>query len=700
MAEPRFTETALASMDADAVEATFADLDADALEVLVRRANREYWVERNATLPDPLYDRLVEALRRLRPDAPILDELGEPVPEGATLGEEALTDVAPAERLGAPVRHLRPMLSLEKAYSAEEVETWATKFEGEILVMPKLDGIACSLRYGADGKLRLAATRGSGTEGEDITVNALRLATIPNELANGEKNLEVRGEIFMRLSVFERYREEFSNPRNLTAGAIKNKDPNQSASYGLTFFPYGCEPTDDRVIPHERDKLELLWSLGFDHEGYTVEFVERGKIAESFQHFAETRPQLDYEIDGVVYRAALTAEQERLGATAHHPRWSIAYKFQGDTGQTRLDDIEWSVSRTGRITPVARLVPIELSGAMISRASLHNLSRFKALGMSRGALVEVTRRGGVIPMVERVVEPGPEAEPFEIPTQCPACENGVEIRMDHEAEVLMCLDPAKCTQARLADIEHFAKVVDIQGFGPKIVAQAFDRELLREPEDFYRLTLEDLQSMERLGRKSAQNLVDQVEAHRAIPLATFLRALGVEHLGSRYAKTLALRYRTLDAVLAATREELVQLDGVSDTLADVLIEGLAHRAERIRALRELVTVLDETDPSPEESAAAAAETEATGALGGRSFLFTGTLEHCDRKTAQQKVLDHGGRNANAVNKSLDVLVVGQGRGAKSSKLKKAEKLVADGVELEIITESEFLDRIGEAPAPG
>ncbi len=340
MAEPRFTETALASMDADAVEATFADLDADALEVLVRRANREYWVERNATLPDPLYDRLVEALRRLRPDAPILDELGEPVPEGATLGEEALTDVAPAERLGAPVRHLRPMLSLEKAYSAEEVETWATKFEGEILVMPKLDGIACSLRYGADGKLRLAATRGSGTEGEDITVNALRLATIPNELANGEKNLEVRGEIFMRLSVFERYREEFSNPRNLTAGAIKNKDPNKSASYGLTFFPYGCEPTDDRVIPHERDKLELLWSLGFDHEGYTVEFVERGKIAESFQHFAETRPQLDYEIDGVVYRAALTAEQERLGATAHHPRWSIADKFQGDTGQTRLDDSE------------------------------------------------------------------------------------------------------------------------------------------------------------------------------------------------------------------------------------------------------------------------------------------------------------------------------------------------------------------------
>jgi DNA ligase (NAD+) len=583
------------------------------------------------------------------------------------------------------------MLSLDKCYGADDLDSWAGKFEGEILVMPKMDGVACSLRYNEAGELFLAATRGNGSEGEDITINALEVADIPAKLErSGEQTnlaVEVRGELFMRLSVFERYKEQYSNPRNLTAGAIKHKERGKTAAYTLSFFAYDLL---NHELVHERDKFERLRQLGFEVE--ECEFVARDALPEAFERWARRRPQLDYEIDGVVYRAANVDEQTRLGATAHHPRWSIAFKFQGDTGTTTLEEVLWSVSRTGTITPVALFKPIELSGAMVGRAGLFNLNRFEELDLDEGATIEVTRRGGVIPYVERKLAPGPNGKKFEIPTRCPACSSEVVRRKKREGEFLFCSQPSQCVSARLGELQHFARVVDIQGFGPKVVMQAVDAGLLSSPADFYTLRTEDLESLDRLGRRSAQNLVDQVEAHKNIELSVFLQALGIDHLGKQNAIVLAEEFRTLAAVRALDRDALLAVRGIKDAIADAILAGLEARRELIDALLTHVSVVDLGERASEEVETAGEE---AGVLGGKSFLFTGALEAFTRKEAEEKVGQHGGVTAAGVSKTLDYLVVGAGKGAKSSKQKKAEQLLEAGAGLQIISEGEFLALIGE-----
>jgi DNA ligase (NAD+) len=685
----------IASMDAAAIEVGLPSFDAPTLEALIRRTNREYWDLNAPTIPDPLYDRLIETLRRLQPDNPVLEELGETTPTGPVIEANATATIPPAERLGAPVRHTRAMLSLDKCYGAEDLNSWASKFEGEILVMPKMDGVACSLRYNEAGELFLAATRGNGSEGEDITINALDVADIPAKLNRKGVELdnlaiEVRGELFMRLSVFERYKEQYSNPRNLTAGAIKHKERGRTAAYTLSFFAYDIlDHQLSHNLAHERDKFALLQKLGFAVE--ECEFVAREALPEAFERWSRRRAELDYEIDGVVYRAANTNEQIRLGFTGHHPRWSIAFKFQGDTGTTTLEEVLWSVSRTGTITPVALFKPINLSGAMIGRAGLFNLNFFEELDLSEGATIEVTRRGGVIPYVERKIAPGPTDKKFEIPTRCPACNSEVVRRKKREGEFLFCSQPDKCVSARLGELQHFAKVVDIQGFGPKVVQQAVDAGLLSSPADFYKLRTEDLENLDRLGRRSAQNLVDQVEAHKSIELSVFLQALGIDHLGKQNAILLAEQFRTLAAVRALDRDALLAVHGIKDAIADAILGGLEAHSELIDDLLAHVSVVD----LGEASAQASDESAGEGVLGGKSFLFTGALEAFTRKDAEEKVAQYGGVNAAGVSKTLDYLVVGAGKGAKSSKQKKAEKLIEAGAPLKILTESEFLQMIGE-----
>lgn len=670
----------LQTLDAAAVQARLPSFTADELEALIRRANREYWDQHDATLPDTLYDQLVERLRRLRPDAAVLQEMGPSRAEEPALDPDEALHMSPEARFGAAVRHQRPMLSLEKCYNEPDLLSWSGKFEGEIVVMPKMDGVACSLRYDKKGKLALAATRGSGTEGEDITMNALAIPAIPRALATGKQELEIRGELYMKLSDFAKYKGEFANPRNLTAGSIKNKDRGKSRTAHLSFFPYDVLGPD---FKDEREKFALLKQLGFseiDHE-----FVDRAQLQAAYDRFAKLRPSLDYEIDGVVYRASSIREQQRLGLTGHHPRYAIAYKFQGDSGVTDLLDVFWSVSRTGVVTPVALLDPVELSGAKIGRASLHNLNIFETLGLTHGCRVEVTRRGGVIPNVERVVEAGPAKKPFELPTRCPACGGEVERRKKREGEFLFCARPKQCVQARLGELEHFAKVVDLQGFGPKVIAAAVDAGLLSSPSDYYRLTADDLQELERLGEKSAQNLVDQVDAHRELPLAAFLQALGVEHLGRQNATLLASEFETLARIRGLTRDDLMAIKGIKDAIADALVEGLAARGELIDALLQHVKVL-KGEPAPAPAA--------DGALAGKSFVFTGTLEAFTREEAQARVQALGGETPSGVNKALSYLVVGAGRGAKSSKQKKAEELIAGGAALTILSEDEFEKLVG------
>jgi DNA ligase (NAD+) len=505
------------------------------------------------------------------------------------------------------------------------------------------------------------------------------------QLPKGHGPVEVRGEVYMPLSVFQRFKEEFSNPRNLAAGALRNKDRKKSGAFGLHFAAYDIL---EEGLKSEREKVIRLRELGIP--GTDHEFVDREGIAAAFERFSRRRPELDYEIDGVVYRADRCDEQARLGSTAHHPRYAIAFKFQGDTGETTLLDVEWGVSRTGTITPMALLQPIELSGAMISRAGLHNLTQFRALGLTRGARVEVTRRGGVIPHVERVVTPGPGGETFAIPTQCPACGSPAQVRQKRDGEFLQCSTPKQCITARLRELEHFAKVVDIQGFGPKIVTAVVDAGLLASPADFYRLELGDLVKLERLAEKSAQNLLDQVTAHRVIPLPVFLESLGIDHLGPQNARLLAGEFHTLASIRALDRDALMGVKGIKEAIADAIVAGLHGHAAMIDELLKEVRVPDE------EGTPAAAVGAAEGPLSGKSFVFTGTLEGFDRKTAQARVQALGGTTPDAVSKTLSVLVIGAGKGAKSSKQKKAEKLVAEGAAIEIIDEAEFTARMEKA----
>lgn len=691
-----FSPEQIESMEATAIESGLPSFSIETLAALIERANLEYWDRNAPTIPDPLYDRLVETLRRLDSDHPVLVKLGESVPEGPAIEANATVEIPPEERLGAKVRHTRMMLSLDKCYGGEELESWAEKFEGGILVMPKMDGVACSLRYTESGELFLAATRGSGSEGEDITINALEVADIPAQLnakskvfAGRSLAVEVRGELFMRLSVFQRYKQQYSNPRNLTAGAIKHKERGHTKAYGLSFYAYDLI---NHQLDQEQDKFQALEQLGFAVE--EVEFVARDALPEAFERWSKRRAELDYEIDGVVYRAADVGEQQRLGETGHHPRWSIAFKFQGDTGTTVLEEVLWSVSRTGVITPVALFKPIELSGAMIGRAGLHNLNRFEELDLSEGATIEVTRRGGVIPHVERMLAPGPNGKKFEIPTRCPGCNSEAVRRKKREGEFLWCSKPEQCISARLGELQHFARVVDMQGFGPKVVTQAVDASLLSSPVDFYTLRTEDLQTLDRLGRRSAENLVAQVDAHRTLELPVFLQALGIDHLGRQNALLLANEFRSLEAVRAVTREALLEVKGIKDAIADAILTGLAERSELVDGLLDHVTVtaLPERTQADEDQAAQRSE----GVLAGKSFLFTGTLEAFTRKQAQEKLEQHGGQAAAGVNKTLDYLVVGAGKGAKSSKQKKAETLIGAGAPLKIIGEDEFLKMIGEA----
>ncbi len=624
------------------------------LEALVRRHNRSYWDEDAPEIADTEFDRLVRQLRELSPSSPVLDELG-----------------PSKERLGDPVRHDRPMLSLDKAYGDDQITRWMATFEGEVVVSPKFDGVACSLRYDAEGRLLGAATRGDGETGDDVTANARRIADIPGTLrCPCEGPVEIRGEVFMRLSVFDAYKDRFANPRNLTAGALKQKDRQRGADYALSFSAYELLGP---ALATERERIDWLDRAGFPPIERVV--VAKADALAAYRTLAARRASLDYEIDGVVMKANAVSEQERLGVTAHHPRYAIAYKFQGDTGTSVLRRVEWSVARTGAITPVAVVDPVALSGVLVSRASLHHPGYVKKLGLSLGAELELTRRGGVIPHVERVIRPG--TEPVEIPARCPSCDGEVEVTGDF----LACAHPEDCRDARLGKMAHFVRAVGMDGFGERILGELWERHLARSPADLYRLDSAALQGIDRVGKRLADKLMKEAQAKRRVPLEVFLRALGVDEVGKHVAKILAEHFVTLDRVLAATEDELGHIYTVGPVIARSVVEGLSAMRPRIDELLSVVTV-EAATPAPEEPC---------GPLSGESIVFTGKMAKMGRDEARARARALGAATPDAVSSAVTMLVVGDDRsdGKKSTKERAAEKLAAAGHPLQILSESDF-----------
>ncbi|MBP6833111.1 MAG: NAD-dependent DNA ligase LigA, partial [Deltaproteobacteria bacterium] len=643
-------------------------MDVTELAELLAHHNHRYWDLHAPEISDYDFDKLVEALKAVAPDHPVLGSMGPSLS-------------------GKGVKHKVPMLSLDKCYSDEDLDKWATSFVGDAVMMPKFDGIACSLHYDSKGVLVRAVTRGDGITGEDITTNAREIADIPRTLKTPQ-SVEVRGEVFMRLSVFTKYKAEgMANPRNLAAGAIKQKDPKKSAAYGLNFAGYDVVGTAAKTHDEE---LKWLVAAGFSPIDYEV--VTKADLRAAYQRMAALRPSLDYEIDGVVFKTNRNDEQDRLGSTAHHPRFALAYKFQGDSGTSVLRAVEWSVARTGAITPVAVVDPVSLSGVTVTRASLHHPGFITKLGLSLGAEVVMMRRGGVIPNVEFVSKAGDS--PVVLPPACPECGAPTEMRDDF----LFCTAPKTCRGVQIGMLGHFSASADMLGFGDTILQQAFDAGFLRSVKDFYTLKATDLASLDRCGDKVAQKLVKEVDKKRTLDLATFLRALGIPDLGKNVSKILSEKYQTLDAVLAVTEAEFSQVHGIGAVIAHNVIQGLKDNADLIKDLRQHVTISAPLTPSA--GAAAGAAGAAGNAFAGMTFVFTGKMQTLDRKGAEAQVASMGGTALDAVNKALTYLVVGDLKkpGEKSTKEKAADKLVAAGSTMKIISETDFLSMVDDAQA--
>jgi DNA ligase (NAD+) len=626
------------------------------LEKEVRHHNELYFKYAKPVISDYEFDRMVERLKKLKPDSPVLHEIGSDIEEAR----------------GKKVQHSSPMLSLDKCYKMEDLMDWAGKLEEDIVVSPKIDGLAIAIHYNDAGSLYLAETRGDGVKGDDITANVRQIGDIPKKISG--HSLEVRGEVYMKLSVFKRYHTEFANPRNLAAGALKQKNPEKTKEYNLNFFAYEILGKD---FKDEMERVKYLKKIGFVPVETHLTKPSQENLQKVFDEFLKKRSDADFELDGVVYKANLVADQIRLGASAHHPRWAIAYKFQGDSGTSTLREVEWSVSRTGVITPIGIIDPVELSGATVSRVSLHNYGLMKKMGVSLGAKVLVMRRGGVIPNLEEVLKKTDRK--VEAPKKCPSCASPTEIRDDF----LYCTNDKSCRSTRLGELRHFVDVLEIEGFGDKMIEQLYDNGFVEDLPDFFRLSKDDLLSLERVGEILATKLIDNIQSHRKIPLPTFLRSLGISELAKHSSDLLVKNFRNLDNLRKVSEAELSEIHTIGPVIAREVVKGLKEKSHTIDKLLKYITLEEKTMAKQ-------------GALSGKSFLFTGKLAAMERSEAEKKVEAEGGEIAFGVSKDLDYLVIGSEgykNREKGNKWIKAEALIQKGADIKIIPEEDFLQML-------
>jgi DNA ligase (NAD+) len=497
--------------------------------------------------------------------------------------------------------------------------------------------------------------------------------TIPKDLAP----VEVRGEVYIPLAAFKTHlAERFSNPRNTAAGAIKQKDHEATPGYHLKFFAYDLIVEDH---PDEELKFERLNRMGF--EPIDKSFCPTPEqLQEAIEHFSDQRDQLAYETDGVVARTLRASEQTRLGLTAHHPRFAVAFKFTGDVAETALMAVDWQVARTGTITPVALLEPVELSGAIVSRASLHHAGRIEALELALPARVLAARRGGVIPHVEAVIQQG--TQPVELPTQCPGCAAPTRRNDDF----LLCSQPSTCRPAQVARLIHWARAFDLEGLGQKLAELLYDEGLAQHPVDLYQLKRSALLQLPRMAEKSADNILQQIDKSRSGTGHQFLVGLGIDDLGVTVAERLLNELGDVQQLREASIERLLRIDGVGSIMAQGIHDTLQKRSEEIR---NLLDVMDLQKPQNPE--------EPSGPLLGWWVVFTGTLETNDRKSAQHAARQLGAQTpSQCLSQNQGILVVGDRQsalldeGRVSSKHSKARTLIRKEIDLMILQEKEWL----------
>jgi DNA ligase (NAD+) len=661
------------------VQQRVAQLRAD-----IERHNYRYHVLDDPEIPDSGFDRLVNELRELEQAYPQL-----------------VTPDSPTQRVGgapvaafAQVRHRVPMLSLDNAFTPEEVvafdrrvrERLESDREIQYLCEPKLDGLAVSLTY-RRGRLEIGATRGDGTVGEDVTHNLRTIKSVPLRLTGkGYPDLlDVRGEVLMSIAGFkemnrraqEKGEKVFVNPRNAAAGSLRQLDPRLAASRPLEIFFYSAAVAEGASLPGRHSAvLEALrgWGLRTSPETRVVEGVE-GLLA-YFGDIAAKRAKLRYQIDGVVYKVDSLAEQRELGFVARAPRWAIAHKFPAEEEMTTVRAIEWQVGRTGALTPVARLEPVFVGGATVANATLHNIDELQRKDVRVGDTVVLRRAGDVIPEVVRViVEKRPAgARREQLPDRCPVCSSEVE-RAEGES-VARCTGALVCPAQLKETLRHFAsrRAMDIEGMGTKLIDQIVDQELVQDAADFYRLRVETLAELDRMGEKSAAKLASAIERSKTTTFPRFLFALGIRDVGEATAESLARHFRTLESLRNSSAAEIEEVPDVGPVTA-AHVHAFLHEPRNARVIDALVK-LGVTWPEMPTTGPGSKELE------GKTFVLTGKLASMSRDDAGDLIRAQGGTVSGSVSKKTDYVVVGEDAG---SKLKKAVEL---GVKL--LDEGEFL----------
>src|SRR5713226_8508767 len=657
----------------------------ESLREKIRHHEYRYYVLDDPEISDGQFDQLMNELKKLEAKNP-----------------ELITPDSPTQRVGGKPRegflkatHTSPMLSLDNTYSEDELRAWERRVhelsgreDVDYVCELKLDGMSLALHY-ENGKLVRGITRGDGTIGEDVTLNVRTVRSIPLSIpldklkkAGIPADFEVRGEMLMPLAAFKRMNEEreqkglsvFANPRNATAGTVRQLEPSITAQRRLDYFAY-------MLLKDGRTHLDRHWETlnALDAAGFKVNRTR--KLAKTFDQiwtFIEQeepkRETLPYEIDGIVIKVDRTALQQELGYTGRAPRWAIAYKYAARGGITKIEDILVQVGRTGKLTPVAALKPVPIGGTTVSRATLHNMDEIDRLGVKIGDWVEVERGGDVIPKVTRVVEDKDHPrghKSFHMPERCPVC-GGHVVRTEGEADH-RCVN-ANCPAKLRETILHFASrgVMNIEGMGDALVNQLTDRGLVKNVADIYKLTKKDLLSLERFAEKSAQNILDEIEASKKLPLERVIYGLGIRFVGERTAQFLAEHFGSMEVLEQASQEELQEVNEVGPRIAESIVEFFNLPANRRLVERLRAAGLTLSGQKKERGTK----------LAGKTFVLTGTLAKYTRDQAKKMIEDAGGKVTGSVSKQTDYVVAGTDAGSKLDKANQLGVKVIDEREME------------------
>ncbi|HIF9104105.1 TPA: NAD-dependent DNA ligase LigA [Photobacterium damselae] len=633
-----------------------------------------YYVEDNPEVPDAEYDRLMQRLLTIESEHP-----------------EWVTIDSPSQRVGGvpldgftQVKHELPMLSLDNAFNDDELRAFQKRIQDRLndasaiqyCCEPKLDGLAVSLLY-ENGVLVQAATRGDGTTGENITNNVRTIRSIPLKLQGNDwpTRIEVRGEVFMPKKGFEQLNQRalkkgektFANPRNAAAGSLRQLDSKVTATRPLSFYAYAVGIVEGRELEGSQyDRLCQLKSWGFpmSPEIRRVDSIE--EVIRYHQMIGEKRESLEYDIDGVVIKVDKVDTQLQLGFVARAPRWAIAYKFPAQEEMTLLNNVEFQVGRTGAITPVAKLEPVFVGGVTVSNATLHNADEIARLGVMVGDTVIIRRAGDVIPQIVSVVESRrpADASPVIFPTECPVCQSKVE-RIEGEA-VARCTGGLFCQAQRKEALKHFVsrKALDVDGCGEKVIEQLVDREMVTTPADLFRLSAGVVTALDRMGPKSAQKLVDALGNAKETTLPRFIYSLGIREVGEATAANLAHYFETLEALMTASKDQLIEVPDVGEIVA-------AHIFNFFREEHNLAVVNDLRDVGIHWPDIEKVADDVELPFEGKTVVLTGSLSQLSRTEAKEALQKLGAKVTGSVSKKTDLVVAGEAAG---SKLTKAQEL--------------------------